>query len=387
MTLPKWATTVTPFSKMLALVIFITFPIIGFILGIQYQANLEFSQKINSLRLNDVSQKVPISKTTNLNPPSSNNINQETPFPETINWKEYINTQYKYSFKYPSSYSIFKTPTNNSDINQADFIYINTISTSMIPLDGYGGFTIQAGLNKNPTESLDQIISEPSQDVDLVPGSRQKLSINGFSGYSELINVKGGYSFKYVHIYNGDQIVTLDIRSSGKNINIPVEQLKNFSVFEQMVNTFKFTTPSSNQLKSTMTLSALSIDVPSDWYIFNETTNSLYFEPINGEKTPAPQGFHFDVIDDSDNLPLSRWVSIYGEKNSIGTSNQGAQVSSVIYNSLNWEKVENQSIVIIAGGGEYVSYGTVYKNKLYLLIRNGASQEIMDKVVQNIKAI
>lgn len=37
MSLPKWATTVTPLSKALALFIFITFPIIGFILGMQYQ--------------------------------------------------------------------------------------------------------------------------------------------------------------------------------------------------------------------------------------------------------------------------------------------------------------------------------------------------------------
>jgi hypothetical protein len=45
MTFPKWATTVTTFSKALALIIFITFPIIGFVLGIQYQklANLQTS--------------------------------------------------------------------------------------------------------------------------------------------------------------------------------------------------------------------------------------------------------------------------------------------------------------------------------------------------------
>ena len=36
MTLPKWATTVTPFSKILALIIFITFPIIGFYLGYSF---------------------------------------------------------------------------------------------------------------------------------------------------------------------------------------------------------------------------------------------------------------------------------------------------------------------------------------------------------------
>ncbi len=36
-TLPKWATTVTPFSKYLALILFILLPFIGFYLGMQYQ--------------------------------------------------------------------------------------------------------------------------------------------------------------------------------------------------------------------------------------------------------------------------------------------------------------------------------------------------------------
>lgn len=40
MLLPKWATTVTTFSKILALIIFITFPIIGFVLGMKYQTML-----------------------------------------------------------------------------------------------------------------------------------------------------------------------------------------------------------------------------------------------------------------------------------------------------------------------------------------------------------
>jgi len=38
--LPKWATTVTPFSKYLAMVLFILFPFIGFYLGLLVGANL-----------------------------------------------------------------------------------------------------------------------------------------------------------------------------------------------------------------------------------------------------------------------------------------------------------------------------------------------------------
>jgi len=48
MALPKWATTVTPLSKTLALIIFITFPILGFFLGMQYERAM-FSRNVDNL--------------------------------------------------------------------------------------------------------------------------------------------------------------------------------------------------------------------------------------------------------------------------------------------------------------------------------------------------
>lgn len=51
MALPKWATTVTPFSKMLALSMLIIFPIIAFILGMKYQ---ELVDRINYNSFNKV---------------------------------------------------------------------------------------------------------------------------------------------------------------------------------------------------------------------------------------------------------------------------------------------------------------------------------------------
>lgn len=38
--LPKWLTTVTPFSKALAMILFIAFPFLGFYLGMKYQEKL-----------------------------------------------------------------------------------------------------------------------------------------------------------------------------------------------------------------------------------------------------------------------------------------------------------------------------------------------------------
>jgi hypothetical protein len=48
MTLPKWATTVTPLSKTLAMVIFVTFPIIAFFLGVKYEKlNYQTKKELN----------------------------------------------------------------------------------------------------------------------------------------------------------------------------------------------------------------------------------------------------------------------------------------------------------------------------------------------------
>lgn len=44
MTFPKWSTTVTPFSKATALIVFITFPILGFLLGLYFQSIIDYSE-------------------------------------------------------------------------------------------------------------------------------------------------------------------------------------------------------------------------------------------------------------------------------------------------------------------------------------------------------
>jgi len=49
MKLPKWAVTVTPLSKALALIIFISFPIIAFLLGMQYQNLLNVKVQNNKI--------------------------------------------------------------------------------------------------------------------------------------------------------------------------------------------------------------------------------------------------------------------------------------------------------------------------------------------------
>jgi putative hemolysin len=61
MKLPKWATTVTPLSKTLALIIFITFPILGFWVGRAYQSSLSIKEKNTTQKENETSLANPAS--------------------------------------------------------------------------------------------------------------------------------------------------------------------------------------------------------------------------------------------------------------------------------------------------------------------------------------
>ncbi len=47
--LPTWATTVTPFSKFLALCILVIFPILGFYFGIYYQKQMDDYKQDNEM--------------------------------------------------------------------------------------------------------------------------------------------------------------------------------------------------------------------------------------------------------------------------------------------------------------------------------------------------
>ncbi|MBI3980952.1 hypothetical protein HY345_03050 [Candidatus Microgenomates bacterium] len=55
MNLPKELTTVTPLSKILAIIFFITFPLMGFYLGLSYQKNIEQAQVTNNSVQNEKS--------------------------------------------------------------------------------------------------------------------------------------------------------------------------------------------------------------------------------------------------------------------------------------------------------------------------------------------
>lgn len=80
--LPKWLTTVTPFSKYLAMLLFIILPIAGFYLGMQYQDKITLNKSTtSSIKITSASQHE--------------------------NWKTYRNNSLGYAFNYPSELRFF----------------------------------------------------------------------------------------------------------------------------------------------------------------------------------------------------------------------------------------------------------------------------------------
>lgn len=102
---------VTPFSKYLAMVLFIALPFVGFVIGMKYQSFLDNSYRtspIVEIQSSDSLKKIDVSS-----------------------WKVYANKKYYFSFKYPVEF-LFKDNTGGSDFNNVPLKVSLTSPTSTI---------------------------------------------------------------------------------------------------------------------------------------------------------------------------------------------------------------------------------------------------------------
>jgi hypothetical protein len=123
-TLHRYLFTVTTFSKLLALSLFIILPFLGFYLGMQYQQKVTVVTPI-ALEV----QKIP------------------TPTPtliDTTNWKIYTNTVAGYSLKYPSGWQLLTNANNyptNIILESPDYLENSPWTGARIELSAYGTTT------------------------------------------------------------------------------------------------------------------------------------------------------------------------------------------------------------------------------------------------------
>src|SRR3990167_8978293 len=98
MTLPRYLTTVTSFSKIIAAVLFIIFPFAGFYIGLQYEH--QFTQYLEDRTTVDQYMAKP-------NPVAVQNTS-------TANWKTYVNAQLGISFEYPNDWMVVSSKQSSS---------------------------------------------------------------------------------------------------------------------------------------------------------------------------------------------------------------------------------------------------------------------------------
>ena len=114
MILPKSLTNTTPLSKILAAILFITLPILGFYLGMEYE-------------------KAVAPDFTEVQPP----VIHTTPKPETdptANWKTYRNIEYGFSVDYPDNLAVVEAISAESyedGLNNYEQVWSGDLSSSM----------------------------------------------------------------------------------------------------------------------------------------------------------------------------------------------------------------------------------------------------------------
>lgn len=142
MKLPLSFTTVTTLSKLLALFLFILFPLVGFKFGMEYQ-KIEngskyyvakgkqcflvfFSCPTNHEHFSDsvgcgckqIEQPI-------VTPTQTDDMSNQVPVGDLTGWKTYTNKKYSYTIKYPSDLSVGNGIDPESAFDYVDNLYLN----------------------------------------------------------------------------------------------------------------------------------------------------------------------------------------------------------------------------------------------------------------------
>lgn len=211
MKLPPSLTTVTPLSRILALFLFILFPIVGFYLGMNYQASIvEPAPILTSL------------------------VRKPTPTPkkevlDTSNWKTYTNYKYNYSLKYSEDINLKQFSCSNIALEKGDITFVLDETNSTFPECGFGGYAWPISIT--PGQALDCESSDGWNAVQsqiVVTGRNSIRCTKTFAGKRETI---------------GPDIIDQVIvgKDDGFSFYITLTNIKYKNTFDQILSTFKFT--------------------------------------------------------------------------------------------------------------------------------------------------
>lgn len=212
--LPQSLTTVTTFSKLLALFLFILFPFVGFYLGFKYSSLLSQT---------DQTQQVAAQPTPTTDP--------------TANWKTYTNTGYGLSFKYPPDWEV-KDPKKTTDFETGIGLIPknkdNALGTPLyiIKYDNPNKLDLKSWRNEYNSKNILSHSFFPEQlEKTLIAGKQTYLTEKG--------DCEPNYCYLAIILVD-DKIFMFYDDSTGYS----QEEIKiNRTIFNQILSTFKFTNP------------------------------------------------------------------------------------------------------------------------------------------------
>lgn len=223
MTLPKFLTTVSAFSRYLSMLVVIIIPMISFMLGIRYQSTLDQAIRIQeeeSLLI----ERIP------------------TPVDETANWKTFVNTYGKYAVKHPETLSVYSEGIDQyPDPSKSDNIVISDVPWNY----NYPAWRIMV-LDKSKSVFRDEplkTVVETNYESNKAKAKRiiEQLTDTAFLGekaYTYIIE-SDGYRGKWqgISMYPS-KIKIIEFEHSGMYFTIFYNVN---TTFDQILSTFQFT--------------------------------------------------------------------------------------------------------------------------------------------------
>ncbi|MCX6730240.1 MAG: hypothetical protein NTZ55_00130 [Candidatus Roizmanbacteria bacterium] len=195
MTLPKSITTVTTFSKMLAALLFIVCPLIGFQFGISYQRGID---TISGGVKVGMEKKTVIQPTPTPSPISS---------PSKIGWNRYMSKGFDYYIDYPKTYwygienknSVSFEKMVNDPHRTSCWIFIDSSFLSQVELDELK----QMGIGEA------KVIAKKESSIPSKFKTFERLP-------DELFGTKNAKSFVNRNVWEGDHMYVYIYEEKGK---------------------------------------------------------------------------------------------------------------------------------------------------------------------------
>ena len=218
MKFPKELTTVTPLSKLLAAILFISLPFIGFVLGIRYQETMDLTkrqQETGSLAIPRAPTPTPIAIPT-IDPSI------------TANWKTYTDQKYNYSIKYPHDWQLSFAVPNVGEFSSPDRrlsmdgILLQGIDIVLIIKDASGNEQL-APFNSEGKPLDVTVVKKETVSVDNNPALRYEIIYTDSKQSGSIVMVKRGNRAFQLSTPYAEQDIT-----SARN------------TFDKILSTFKF---------------------------------------------------------------------------------------------------------------------------------------------------